>query len=73
MLGFDMLLSVEVKWLLVTTLCGVWYEGAGLKDRFENNTNNNNNNNIAFFYSIIPQATLGSMRFTMKKYNNKKN
>ena len=37
---------------------------------------NNNKNSITFFYNAIPQATLGSMRFTMamqKKNNNKTN
>ena len=32
----------------------------------------NNNNNITVFYSAIPQAMLGSMRFTMQRKNKKK-
>ena len=31
------------------------------------------NNNITFFYSAIPQVTLGSMHFAVQKNNKKKN
>ena len=66
-LGFYALLSVKVKWLIVTKLFGVWR--CRMNDRFDDYDNNNNNWHFVHPISGEPTALTKTM-YTEPTHNN---